>query len=72
MLSVACRYAHGGGRGRAPLPAAVGERLHGLTSLRYQEDYGLTETISQTPVNPPDRPKLQCLGVPPSTWTPAS
>jgi fatty-acyl-CoA synthase len=65
MLGVACRYAHGrGGRGRAPLPATVGERLHGLTGLRYQEGYGLTETISQTHVNPPDRPKLQCLGVP--------
>ncbi len=46
------------------MPAAVGERLHGLTGLRYQEGYGLTETISQTHVNPPDRPKLQCLGIP--------
>lgn len=52
------------GGGGAPLPAAVGERLHDLTGLRYQEGYGLTETISQTHVNPPDRPKLQCLGVP--------
>jgi fatty-acyl-CoA synthase len=52
------------GGGGAPLPAAVGERLRDLTGLRYQEGYGLTETISQTHVNPPDRPKLQCLGVP--------
>ena len=52
------------GGGGAPLPAAVGERLHDLTGLRYQEGYGLTETISQTHVNPPDRPKLQCLGIP--------
>jgi fatty-acyl-CoA synthase len=28
------------------------------------EGYGLSETISQTHFNPPDRPKLQCLGVP--------
>lgn len=52
------------GGGGAPLPAAVGERLRDLTGLGYQEGYGLTETISQTHVNPPDRPKLQCLGVP--------
>ena len=52
------------GGGGAPLPAAVGEKLESLTGLRYQEGYGLTETISQTHVNPPDRPKLQCLGVP--------
>ncbi len=52
------------GGGGAPLPAAVGEKLYELTGLRYQEGYGLSETISQTHVNPPDRPKLQCLGVP--------
>ncbi len=52
------------GGGGAPLPAAVGEKLFDLTGLRYQEGYGLTETISQTHINPPDRPKLQCLGVP--------
>jgi len=28
------------------------------------ERYGLTETISQTHMNPPDRAKLQCLGIP--------
>ena len=50
--------------GGAPLPQAVGEKLLDLTGLRYQEGYGLTETISQTHMNPPDRPKLQCLGVP--------
>ena len=52
------------GGGGAPLPAAVGEKLQDLTGLSYQEGYGLSETISQTHVNPPDRPKLQCLGVP--------
>jgi fatty-acyl-CoA synthase len=52
------------GGGGAPLPEAVGERLYELLGLRYMEGYGLSETISQTHFNPPDRPKLQCLGVP--------
>ncbi len=52
------------GGGGAPLPEAVGERLYELLGLRYVEGYGLSETISQTHFNPPDRPKLQCLGVP--------
>ncbi|MEJ9210946.1 long-chain fatty acid--CoA ligase [Bacillus smithii] len=50
--------------GGASLPAAVGEKLYKLTGLRYVEGYGLSETISHTHFNPPDRPKLQCLGVP--------
>jgi fatty-acyl-CoA synthase len=52
------------GGGGAPLPAAVGEKLEDLTGIRYMEGYGLSETISHTHINPPDRPKLQCLGVP--------
>ena len=52
------------GGGGAPLPEAVGERLYELLGLRYVEGYGLSETISQTHFNPPDRPKLQCLGIP--------
>ena len=52
------------GGGGAPLPAAVGERLEELTGTRYVEGYGLTETMAQTHANPPDRAKLQCLGVP--------
>lgn len=50
--------------GGAPLPAAVGEKLTAITGLKYVEGYGLSETISQTHFNPPDRPKLQCLGIP--------
>ncbi|WP_456275712.1 long-chain fatty acid--CoA ligase [Bacillus sp. AK128] len=50
--------------GGAPLPAAVGEKLLHLTGLQFVEGYGLSETIAQTHFNPPDRPKLQCLGVP--------
>lgn len=52
------------GGGGAPLPEAVGEQLYERTGLRYVEGYGLSETISHTHFNPPDRPKLQCLGIP--------
>ncbi|MEM0373668.1 MAG: long-chain fatty acid--CoA ligase [Sulfolobaceae archaeon] len=52
------------GGGGAPMPEAVAKRLKDLLGLTYVEGYGLTETISQTHVNPPHRPKLQCLGIP--------
>src|SRR5215216_10101 len=52
------------GGGGAPLPEAVGEKLEALTGFRYVEGYGLSETIAQTHMNPPERPKLQCLGIP--------
>jgi len=52
------------GGGGAPLPEAIGKRLNDLTGLSYVEGYGLTETISQTHFNPPDRPKMQCIGIP--------
>lgn len=50
--------------GGAALPEAVGEKLFKLTGLRFVEGYGLSETIAQTHFNPPDRSKMQCLGVP--------
>jgi fatty-acyl-CoA synthase len=46
------------------MPAAVGERLHSLIGSNYVEGYGLTETIAPTHVNPPERAKRQCLGIP--------
>jgi fatty-acyl-CoA synthase len=52
------------GGGGAPLPAAVGRELTERVGLNYQEGYGLTETIAMTHANPPDRTKLQCLGIP--------
>jgi fatty-acyl-CoA synthase len=52
------------GGGGAPLPEAIGEKLYQLLGTRYAEGYGLSETISQTHMNPPDRPKLQCMGIP--------
>jgi fatty-acyl-CoA synthase len=50
--------------GGAALPAAVGEKLYKMTGLKFIEGYGLSETIAQTHFNPPDRSKLQCLGIP--------
>jgi len=52
------------GGGGAPLPAAVGAELSERLGMNYMEGYGLTETIAMTHANPPDRTKLQCLGVP--------
>ncbi|MBX6395801.1 MAG: long-chain fatty acid--CoA ligase [Alicyclobacillaceae bacterium] len=52
------------GGGGAALPEAVGEKLFQTTGVRYAEGYGLSETMSQTHMNPPDRPKLQCMGIP--------
>jgi len=54
-------YLSGGG---AALPEAVGQKLYELTGLRFIEGYGLSETIAQTHFNPPNRPKMQCLGIP--------
>jgi fatty-acyl-CoA synthase len=50
--------------GGAAMPAAVGERLQSLIGSPYIEGYGLTETIAPTHINPLERPKRQCLGVP--------
>ncbi|OYD06476.1 long-chain fatty acid--CoA ligase [Paludifilum halophilum] len=54
-------YVGGGG---APVPRAIGEKLIERTGVRYVEGYGLSETMAQTHFNPPDSPKLQCLGIP--------
>ena len=52
------------GGGGAPLPAAVGREVTERLGISYMEGYGLTETIAMTHANPPDRTKLQCLGIP--------
>ena len=49
--------------GGAAMPAAVAQRLLDL-GITYYEGYGLTETIGATHLNPPDRAKKQCLGIP--------
>jgi fatty-acyl-CoA synthase len=50
--------------GGAAMPAAVAQRVIDLVGSPYVEGYGLTETIAPTHINPIDRPKKQCLGVP--------
>src|SRR5690625_3589486 len=52
------------GGGGATLPKAVGEKLFEVTGLEYVEGYCLSESMSHTHFNPPQRPKLQCLGIP--------
>jgi fatty-acyl-CoA synthase len=55
------RYLSGGG---AAMPQAVAERLQAEFGIRFAEGYGLTETAAPSHANPPERPKLQCLGIP--------
>lgn len=50
--------------GGAAMPAAVAERLQTLIGAPYIEGYGMTETAAPTHINPPERPKRQCLGIP--------
>ena len=49
--------------GGAAMPAAVARRLQDR-GITYVEGYGLSETIAATHINPPQRVKLQCLGIP--------
>ncbi|MGC8604742.1 MAG: AMP-binding protein, partial [Desulfomonilaceae bacterium] len=52
------------GGGGAPLPAVLAETFNKITGLTFVEGYGLTETISQTHWNPPDRAKPGSIGIP--------
>jgi fatty-acyl-CoA synthase len=52
------------GGGGAAMPRAVAEKLQSLCALTYIEGYGLSETMAPTHINPPERPKPQCLGIP--------
>ena len=54
-------YLSGGG---AAMPQAVAQRLQDEFNLTFAEGYGLTETAAPTHANPPERAKLQCLGIP--------
>ena len=55
------RYISGGG---AAMPHAVAQRLLDEFGLTFAEGYGLTETAAPSHANPPERAKLQCLGIP--------
>ena len=50
--------------GGAAMPAAIVAALHDATGLPYVEGYGMSETLAATHLNPPQRPKAQCLGIP--------
>ncbi len=50
--------------GGAAMPEAIATRLKQMYGLEFVEGYGLSETMAPTHVNPPDRPKKQCLGIP--------
>ena len=50
--------------GGAAMPEAVAGRLKELCAIDYIEGYGMSETMAATHVNPPDRPRKQCLGIP--------
>ncbi len=50
--------------GGAAMPAAIAAKLKELTGLSYVEGYGMSETMAATHINPPHRPKPQCLGIP--------
>src|SRR5690606_19131249 len=50
--------------GGAAMPEAVAQRLHEMFGVSFVEGYGLTETMAPTHINPPERPKKQCLGIP--------
>ena len=52
------------GGGGAAMPEAIARQLNSMCHLTYIEGYGLSETMAPTLINPSERPKPQCLGVP--------
>jgi fatty-acyl-CoA synthase len=50
--------------GGAAMPKALAQQIEARLGVPYMEGYGLSETISATHINPPQRCKLQCLGIP--------
>ena len=57
----AIRFVAGGG---AAIPEDVHRRVRETFGVPLVEGYGLTETISQTHLNPPDAARERCVGVP--------
>ena len=55
------RNVSGGG---AAMPQAVAQRMLDEFGITFAEGYGLTETAAPSHANPPERAKLQCLGIP--------
>jgi fatty-acyl-CoA synthase len=50
--------------GGAAMPEAIARKMQELLRIDYIEGYGMSETMAPTHINPPDRPKKQCLGIP--------
>ncbi len=50
--------------GGAAMPAAIAQRLKDEFHVDYIEGYGMSEFMAATHMNPSDRPKKQCLGIP--------
>jgi fatty-acyl-CoA synthase len=46
------------------MPAPLADKLQKVMGLEFNEGYGLTETMAPTHINPPQRPKRQCAGIP--------
>ena len=52
------------GGGGAAMPEALARKLEQVFRTPYVEGYGLTETMAPSHINPPQRPKRQCAGIP--------
>ena len=52
------------GGGGAAMPEALARKLEDVFRTPYVEGYGLTETMAPSHINPPQRPKRQCAGIP--------
>jgi fatty-acyl-CoA synthase len=52
------------GGGGAAMPEAVAKKLAETLGLEFIEGYGLSETMAPSHINPPQRPKKQCAGIP--------
>jgi fatty-acyl-CoA synthase len=50
--------------GGAAMPETVAQKLKDVIGIPYVEGYGMSETMAATHINPPQRPKKQCLGIP--------
>jgi fatty-acyl-CoA synthase len=46
------------------MPEALAQKLKEVLGLEFVEGYGLSETMAPTHVNPAQRPKKQCGGIP--------
>jgi fatty-acyl-CoA synthase len=59
-LSCISRISGGG----AAMPEAIAQKLNDMLGIPYVEGYGMSETMAATHLNPMQRPKKQCLGMP--------